>query len=258
MVAAAQPRIRAPRVLVARPVGRAGALLRQLRAAGLAAASLPTARIVAAPDPAVARRALAAARAAAAIVFTSPNAVRGAFALAPQWRPGPRTAVLAVGPATARALARRGWPALLPGQRYDSEGVLAHPALAARALRGRAVLLVGAPGGRGLIAQRLARRGARVVVAEVYARALPRWDRRHHAAITGPGTSVLLVSSVEAVAVLLQRATPAGQQRLRAMDAIASGPRVAAALRAAGFRRVRAARSAWSADLVAAALEYTS
>lgn len=245
---------RATRVLVARPVGRAGAMLRRLRAAGVAAAGLPTARIVPAPDPRAARRALALARGAAAIVYTSPNAVRGAQTLAPRLRPGPATAVLGIGPATVRALARHGQVALAPAGRYDSEGMLAHPALAARAVRGRDVLLVGAPGGRGLIAATLARRGARVVAAEVYARALPRWDRRHRAALAAPGRPVLVVSSADAVDALLQLATPRECERLRGARAIASSARVAAALRSAGFRHVRCAASALAADLLAAAL----
>lgn len=254
MAATTDARNRARRVLVARPVGRATALLRRVRAAGVAAHGLPTARIVAAPDPAAARRALDLAREAVVVVYTSPNAVRGAYALRPRLRHGRDATVLGVGPATVRALARRGCAAQAPAQRYDSEGVLAHPALAAAAVRGRTVLLVGAPGGRGLIAGALAGRGARVSVAEVYARALPRWDRRHHAAITLPGEVVLLVSSAEAVAALLALATAPEAQRLRGAQAIASSPRVAEALRAGGFRRVRCARSALAADLLAAAL----
>jgi uroporphyrinogen-III synthase len=252
MVSTVPPRVRALRVLVARPVGRGAAMLRGLRAAGFDAAGLPTARIVPAPDPRAARKALDAARNAAAIVYGSPNAVRAAYALQPRLRAGPATAVLGMGPATVKALARRGCAAQAPARRYDSEGLLAHPAVAAQAVRGRRVLLVGAPGGRGLVAKALARRGAQVVVAEVYARVLPRWDRRHRAALAAPGACVLVVSSVESVAALSRLAAPQEWARLRAARAIASSPRVAGALRAAGFRRIRCAASALAADLVAA------
>jgi uroporphyrinogen-III synthase len=252
MVSPAPRRGRARRVLVARPVGRGAAMLRALRAAGFDAIGLPTARIVAAPDARAARLALATARNAAAIVYSSPNAVRAAYALQPRLRLCRATAVLGVGPATVRALARRGCKARVPARRYDSEGLLAHPALAASAVRGRDVLLVGAPGGRGLVAQALARRGARVVAAEVYARVLPRWDRRHRTALATPGPRILVVSSVEAVAALACLAAPPEWTRLRAARAIASSQRVAAALRAAGFQHVQLARSALAADLVSA------
>ncbi|MCT7085168.1 uroporphyrinogen-III synthase, partial [Salmonella enterica] len=84
--------------------------------------------------------------------------------------------VLAVGKGTARALARLGIHALVPPGHQDSEGLLAHPALAK--LEGRRGALIGAPGGRGVRRDELAARGARLREVHVYRRAAPRWQRR--------------------------------------------------------------------------------
>lgn len=254
------PRVsaRAPRalagigVVLTRPVGRNAALARRVRAAGGVALALPGTSLRAGDDPAAARRALRAAARGEVTIFTSPSAVRYAFALVPALRFARRTAVLAVGPGTARALARRGVRAALPAARFDSEGLLALPPLAR--VRGRRVTLVKAPGGRDLLAVELAARGAVLSEAWVYRRAAARLTRRHEAALAAlPRRRVSLWSSADAVAALATALSADAWRRLRATTAIASSARVAAALRAAGFAAVRRARSAVPADLLDAA-----
>lgn len=237
-------------VLITRPVGTASGLARRVRALGGVPLRLPGLALRGAPDTAATRLGLRAALNDELIVFTSPAAVRHAAALLPL-----RTAaiVLALGQGTARALRRHGVAAPLTPQRQDSEGLLELAEL--QALGGRAVALIGAPGGRGVLREQLAARGAQLRELHVYHRVLPRLDRRHvQALLQLPASAQLLLSSGEALRNLQQLLPAAAWTRLCAATAVVSSARLADAAHAAGFRRVRIAASALSADLLAEAL----
>ncbi|MFN7551375.1 MAG: uroporphyrinogen-III synthase [Pseudomonadota bacterium] len=237
-------------VVVTRPAGTGGALARAARALGAQAVLLPGAALRGAADPQAARAGLDRAARADAVVFTSPAAVRFAFALRPRWRPRRGAAVHAVGPATARALARRGVVARAPDRRYDSEGLLA----ALAAVPPRVAAVIGAPGGRGLIADGLRARGTRVDLVEVYRRVPARLDARHLRPLArAPGRLVLLLSSVETLGNLRTTLPADAWVLLRGAAVVASSARVADAALAAGLRASRVARSALGADLLAAA-----
>src|SRR5262249_22303602 len=150
-------------------------------------------------DSAASRRDLRAAQSADAVVFSSPTAVRFAWKLLPLLRFARRTTVLATGSGSAAALRRRGVTQVLwPTARQDSEGLLALPALAR--VRGQHIAVIGAPGGRELLAPALRRRGARVQFVAVYRRIAPRLDRRHLAALARAGGPLIsLFSSAEAL-----------------------------------------------------------
>ncbi len=155
-------------------------------AAALGARILPLSTLrLAALDAGVA---LAAALACDLIVFTSPASVRFAARQPPlRSRPGQRW--LAVGAGTAAALRRSGVrDVVAPDGRADSESLLALPAL--EHVAGRDIGLITAPGGRGVIAETLAHRGARLHLAPVYRReaAPPRRDRLR-AALDAPAQS---------------------------------------------------------------------
>lgn len=237
-------------VVITRPAGTGSALARQVRRHGgvpvlLAGLSL---RGVERPDEAAAALRLACGD--PLLIFTSPAAVRFAARLAPLRT---RATVLAVGQGTARALRRHGVANVLaPVQRQDSEGLLDHPALAD--LRGRRVALVGAPGGRGVLREQLAGRGARLREVHVYRRGMPRWSSRQLDALARlPRDARVLLSSAEALGNLQQGLPPEGFTRLRHGVAVASSERLAEAARQAGFSRVAVASSALSFDLLAAA-----
>jgi uroporphyrinogen-III synthase len=202
------------------------------------------------PDDAEAvRAALGEALAGDVLVFTSPAAAAHAAALRPLRT---RATVLAVGQGTARRLRRLGLDATAPAHRQDSEGLLAEPALAAP--RGKRVAVVGAPGGRGLLAAELARRGAQVRELHVYRRRPPRLDRRHAEAVLGlPARAAVLLSSAEALDNLRRGLPAEAWERLRQITAVASSERLAAAAREAGFGRIELAASALPRDLLAAA-----
>jgi uroporphyrinogen-III synthase len=235
-------------VVITRPVGTAASLARRVRAAGGVPVLLPGLALRAIADADTAS-ALRAALAAELLLFTSPAAVRFAARLLPLHTEGQ---VLAVGQGTARALRRHGVPAPQLPQRADSEGLLAHPALARVA--GRHVALICAPGGRGVLRRELAQRDARLSEVHVYRRGPARLDRRHLAAVSHlPAASCVLLSSAEALDNLRRQLPPPALTRWLASTAVVSSERLADAARAAGFTRIVVAESALASDLLAAA-----
>ena len=108
-------------------------------------------------------------------IFISPNAVDYGVADLPDvgdWRPG--LAVAAIGPGTEQALRQRGArEVILPEGRFDSESLLAMPQLLADRVAGKQILIFRGEGGRALLAETLAARGAHVVCAQCYRRSPP-------------------------------------------------------------------------------------
>jgi len=266
-------------ILVTRPEEAGRELVEALRRPGIAARWWPAFELLPPSDPVSTGRRLAAIATDDLLVFVSPAAVRfAAPALPSNWPQG--TQVAAVGAATRERVL-----ALLPqldperivcaepaagaaggaaataegadagGAAAGSEGLFAR--LVADGLdRGR-VLLLRAQAGRDWLGQQLSARGARVEALEVYRRCPVQPSSAacaELAAALGTGAVAVVVTSSEAVGVLdaQVRSQPALARRLREGRALASHPRIAAALRAAGYRDV--AECAPSADGILAAL----
>ncbi len=103
-------------------------------------------------------------------VFVSANAVEYGVGDARAWPK--RLIAFAPGPGTLAALSAAGIAdARMPSERMDSEGLLALPELTQVA--GKRVLILRGGGGRELLADTLAARGATVDVVDCYARARP-------------------------------------------------------------------------------------
>src|SRR5690606_10272458 len=130
--------------------------------------------------------------------------------------------------------------------------VLALPALAE--VRGRSVALVTAPGGRGLIAPTLAKRGARVLRADVYERvpvapspqARARLDTLRAPVFLGPGSGAAPPRPLDALPAALRA-------KLRRARVLAASERLAEQARASGFDDVVVAADARPRSLLAAA-----
>jgi len=237
-------------IVITRPAGTGTRLAKQVAALGGIALLLPGLSLRGAADPQHAKEQWLHAQQDDVLIFTSPAAVRYALALAP-W-PRAHDAVIALGQGTARALKRHGIAVHVPARQQDSEGVLALPLL--KHPHGQRIALITAPGGRGVLAQQLAERGARVREVHVYRRTAPRLSRRHGAAVQQlPATACVLFSSAEAIHNLAQQLPPSAWERLCRTTAIVSSERIEAAARAAGFTRIHRAASAVQADLLAAA-----
>jgi len=217
-------------VVVTRPEHQAGRFIELARAAGAATVALP-ALVVEVVELDAATRASLAPDDYDWVIFTSANAVEAALAGLP---PPTRCRIAAVGPATARAATARGIRVdAVPAGRSDSEGLLALPALAdAEGLR---VLILRGVGGRDLLREELARRGADVVVGELYRRkpaiADPAALRLLAEALRRPRATVVAVTSVEVLDGLLGRLDASQLARLRSTALLLPGQRVAAAAR---------------------------
>jgi len=157
------------RVLVTRPAEQAGELAALLRAAGAEPVCVPMVRAVATPEGEGVAAALAALDGYDALLFTSANAVR-AFAerLAGAGRaPDRAPRAICVGPATAEAARRAGFPqAEVPGERFDADSLLA--ALREQAPAGRRFLFVRGASAREVLPRGLRDAGARVDEAVAY------------------------------------------------------------------------------------------
>jgi uroporphyrinogen-III synthase len=152
-------------VLVTRPRELAAPLAEALELRGARALLFPAIEIEQLPAPAP----LARLGDFDLVVFVSPSAVRAQ----PRWPAGLRAA--AVGAGTARELRKAGVREVVaPAEGGDSEALLALPALASMA--GRRVLIVRGEGGRRLLGDTLAARGAVVEHAECYRRRRPGAD----------------------------------------------------------------------------------
>jgi uroporphyrinogen-III synthase len=211
---------------------------------------LPGASLRAPADPSAARRALKTALDCHVAIFTSPAAVRFARRLAPLRS---RAAVLAPGAGTRRALRRAGLGEAQAPSREDSEGILGLDVL--QDVDGRRIGIVGAAGGRGLLADELTRRGAEVMHAHVYRRLPARLDHRHRDALqqSGPRPPLyVLLSSAEALANILAALPGDARRALLAGTVVVSSTRLVESARDGGFARVLRAESAHADDMLAA------
>lgn len=255
------------RILVTRPAAQAAGLAAAVSARGGVPIAVPLIDIVSPAAPAAAFEHLASIADYAMAIFVSRNAVARGVAMlsstpgADPARPVPAAVrVLAVGAGTARDLERWGVPAVsVPGERYDSEALLALETLAPASVGGAAVLIVKGEGGRDHLRRVLEARGARVDTAEVYARACPADGAKALAAAWRPrAPDAVVLTSVESTDNLFTLARDLGAVRAglaRAAYVVVSR-RVAEALAAhAPGARLVVARQANDHALVDAACE---
>lgn len=231
------PRIRS--LLITRPAGLAEGLAAGLRAIGVAPVILPLIEIAPPPEPAPLAALLPRLPECQWAIFISPSAVRmGLAAVHEHLEVFPESVRLAaVGEGSARPLREAlGRPVLIPAEGADSEGLLACPEL--QALARQSVMLFRGVGGRTLIADTLAARGAAVMHAVCYERRPLRPDT---APLLADWPDAISVTSTEILDQLVQ---VMGVERgteglLQATPLFVPHPRIAAAARAHGLRDVR-------------------
>lgn len=262
------------RVIVTRPRRDAQPWVTGLAAAGHEALALPLIEVAPPADLAPLRRAWHSLGDYAAVMFVSANAVDYFFSS----KPSPsavtidvfatKTRAWATGPGTVAALRRTGLAAARidapPGDsgQFDSEALWQ---IVAGQLQPRQRVLIvrgddegtasgdtgsaGAGRGRDWLATAVAGAGAQPEFVVAYQRQLPRWTppQQALAATAAQDGAVWLFSSSQAVINLCQLLPT---QRWQQARAVATHPRIAEALRQAGFGLVRVARPAL-ADLLA-------
>ena len=196
----------------------------------------PTVEIAPPEDAAALARAVALLEGCDLAIFVSPTAVQEALRSVPKWPAG--VGVAAVGPGTKAALARRGFASVLaPHSGADSEALLAEPRL--QQLRGQRVLIFRGAGGRELLAEALAARGAEVCHAVCYRRVKPHADFSPLAARWArSGLDAVTVFSSSALDNLFVLLPPAAHALVAATPVFASHPRIAQHAHRRGVREV--------------------
>jgi uncharacterized protein HemX len=218
-------------IVVTRPAGQARHLLSLIEAAGGRPILFPAIEIEEFPE-----RPLPELENFDVAIFVSPTAAQCALKKRATWPAQLRVA--AIGKGTRRVLERHGISEVLaPDTGGDSEALLALPAL--QNLAGKRIVIIRGEGGRELLGDKLAERGAQVEYAECYRRVLPRADPAELLSAWERGeVDAVSVSSGEGLENLLELLGEAGRKRLLDTPLFVSHPRIAERAREAGVREV--------------------
>ncbi len=168
-------------------------------------------------------------------IFISPNAVR--YGLSAIHRHGGlpaglRLATVGKGSANALEQALGNAPDIVPTDNYDSEALLALPAL--QTVTGQRILILRGEGGRELLAETLRQRGATVDYLEVYRRECP--DTSESEPDWLDKADIITITSSEALHNLLSLTAEARRSELLAKPLIVVSERTAALAKQLGFR----------------------
>ena len=203
-------------VLVTRPAAQADGLCKLIEKAGGAAHRFPVLEICAPLDPKPLRDIVDQLGNYNCAIFVSANAVRRALDVVLEEHPWPDDVSIAViGQSSAKQLERYGLTAdLCPEIRFDSEGLLALPAL--QSVDGQRFVIFRGDGGREYLADMLRRRGASVCYVEAYSRTRPEADaapllKQWQAG----GIDVVVVNSAESLRNLWDMLGDIGQRLLQ-------------------------------------------
>jgi uroporphyrinogen-III synthase len=226
-------------VIITRPAGEAQRLAKLVREAGGEPLLYPAIDILDAPDPRALDAVIDRLDDFNLAIFISPSAVDKAMSRISARRVLPVTLrCAAIGPGGVRALQRFGVSDVLaPQHRYDSESLLASSYM--QNVRGLRIVIFRGDGGRELLGDTLAARGARVEYAVCYRRGKPQtdvtpllvaWERDTIAAV--------IVTSSEGLRNFFARIGAAGHTGLKKTLVVVPHARIAAVARELGVTRV--------------------
>jgi len=228
-------------IVVTRPAAQARALADGIVAAGGVPILFPALEIVDVADPAPMRAVAVRLDEFDLAIFISANAVEKALARISAQRAWPSTVKVAtVGKSSERALARYGVSGVIaPRERFDSEALLELTPLSEPAVRGKRVVIFRGDGGRELLAEALAARGASVEYVECYRRRKPQLDPKPLLELWAHDRlDAITITSSEGLRNIWDMVGPGGRDRM--IDTLLFAPhrRIAAQAHALGLRRV--------------------
>ncbi|UCB54169.1 MAG: uroporphyrinogen-III synthase [Thiotrichales bacterium] len=226
------------KVLVTRPVQRAAGLCRLIEQAGGIALPFAAIEITAPAD--TQRREYARDHLAefSLAIFISPTAVEKTFEFFEELPVNIR--ITAIGSRTASALESRGLNIDIKPDGHDSESLLEHPELQAECIAGKSILIFKGEGGRELLGETLQSRGAEVVYADMYRRALPSSTEKLDQYLTE--ADVITVSSNEGLQNLFELASEKTQLVRHCL--IVPGKRAYTLAKKLGFSKILTAENA--------------
>ncbi len=240
------------RVIVTRPARQAAGIAQALDALGATPIIVPAIVILPPADRTALDAAHASLRRYDIAIFISANAVEYGVPDPRQWPSSLST--FAPGPGTATALAAAGIanPAI-PDTTFDSEGLLALPALTAVA--GKRVLIFRGEGGRTVLGDTLRARGAEVDYVDCYRRAVPQSGAEGFTAVLREQRAdALTLTSSEGLDNLCTLLDAASLRLLQALPTFVPHPRIAEHARSKGFTAIATGGS--DAGLIAGLLEW--
>ncbi len=225
-------------VLVTRPVAQAGSLCELIEQQGGTALRFPVLEITEPADPQAVARFSERLDTFDWAFFVSANAVNRALPAILEKRTWPKSVRIAViGKRSAEELLRYGLVAdLLPERRFDSEGLLALPAL--QQVDGQHCVIFRGGGGRDLLASTLRERGAQVEYVEAYRRIRPQLDSSAVLKKWRTGkVNIVQVNSVESLENLVEMLGFDGKSLLLATPLLVVSDRLAAAANRLDFEK---------------------
>jgi uroporphyrinogen-III synthase len=228
------------RILVTRPAAQAASLAARIAAHDGEAIRFPLIDVAPPEDWQAVDEAAARLDGFALVVFISPNAVGYGLERLLSRKAWPRDlAAVAMGPETARRLARAGLPkVIVPRGPYDSETLLALDPLQAERVAGRAVLILRGDGGRELLAETLRARGARVECVACYRRAPPADGTPVVSLLRNNALDAISLSSSEGLRNLVQLLDTDSRERLARLPVFVPHQRIADEAARLGLCRV--------------------
>ena len=247
-------------VLLTRPEGQVDGLEAVLQGQGLQTRHLPLLAIEATdPLPGAEHQKILDLDLYEHLIFVSANAARiGLERIDEYWPQMPMGQTYwAVGVSTAKVLERAGLMVERPESDMSSEGLLAMAGLGH--VQGQRVLIVRGEGGRTLIADTLAERGATVASLCCYRRGPVPYDR--HVVLrelTSTPPSMVLISSGEGLSHLAGLLSPQEHTNLARIALVVPSPRVAQQARAQGWQEVIQAENASDEAMLAAVQAWRS
>lgn len=191
-------------------------------------------------------------------VFVSPNAVSKALTVICRQRAWPPQLPVAVmGQASEREVARFGIANVIaPRHRHDSEALLALPEL--QNMAGKRVVILRGDGGRELLGETLAARGAQVELVACYRRGKPDLDASPLLQLwAGRQLDAITVTSSEGLRNLFDMVGSPGQAALQNTPLFAPHPRIVEQARALGLQCV-VTTAPGDEGLLAGMIEYFS
>lgn len=242
------------RVVVTRPVERAEGLCALLQQAGYEPFRFPALALRACPADTAVTEIIGRLDTFDMAFFVSPSAVTFGLDLVRSQRVWPLSlSVGAVGAGTVRALNAQGFSHVVaPADGNDSEAVLALESFAEKAVKNRKIALFCATETRPLLTETLNQRGAQVVHVVCYQRCCPPLDPSELLACHASGQlAALTFASAETVRNFLRLVGEQGVGALRTLPVFVTHPKIAPAVREAGFTQIGIAENTGDSALLA-------
>ena len=226
-------------IVVTRPERQAGALADLIREAGGTPVVFPVLEIRDVDDPGPLAALVGRLAQFDLAVFISPNAVQKAMSsISARGGFPPGLLAATVGKGSAAELRRHGVAGVIaPSERFDSEALLELPQM--QAVAGKRIVIFRGQGGRELLGDTLAARGATVEYAECYRRAKPDADPTPLLELWArDALSGIAITSSEGVRNLFEMVGPAGRGWLAQTLLFVPHERIAETARSLGSTRL--------------------